>query len=280
MKQITLWVGILAIGLAACTTPAPTATETIPTDGTPSATLDVQTTNPCDKTNLNNTVKDYTDLTREFDDTSYVASFTPQAQLVEPVLKLQEVRRRVQALDTPDCLKNLRKFQIDYMNGVITALVHFLGGAKGDQVQAEIAATRALRQKYDKELATVLGITFVAPTAAAQPTIDPNNTPAPAATATPADNVSPTATPGESPTPAPAVVTVIQRANLRRGPGTDFDLVATLNANETAVAVGRNSAGDWIQVENASGPEGKAWLLASLVTVSVPVDQLPVVNPP
>ena len=273
MKRFVLWVMLLAIGLAACTTPTPTATEAPLSAGPPTTPLVAQTPDPCNKSNLNTTIKDYTNLTREFDDTAYVASFSPQAQLVEPVLKLQDVRRRVQALVTPDCLKNLRKYQIEYMNGVITALVHFLGGAKGDQVQAEIAATRSLRQKYDQELVTLLGITLVAPTAGAQPTPAPNT---PAATATPADSVAPTATPGA----APAVVTIIQRANLRRGPGTEFDLVATLSTNETASVIGRNAAGDWLQVENAAGLDGKAWLLASLVTISVPIDQLPVVNPP
>lgn len=275
MKQFVLWAVLLATGVAACTTPA--ATEATRSAGSLAVTLVAQTPDPCNQSNLNTTVKDYTNLTREFDDTAYVASFSPQAQLVEPVLKLQDVRRRVQALDTPDCLKNLRKYQIEYMNGVITALVHFLGGTKGDQVQAEIAATRSLRQKYDQELVTLLGITLVAPTVVAQST-QTSNTPAPAATATPADSAAPTATPGATPTPA--VVTIIQRANLRRGPGTEFDLVVTLSANETASVIGRNAAGDWLQVENAAGPDGKAWLLASLVTVSVPLDQLPVVNPP
>jgi hypothetical protein len=278
MKKSILVTLMLAVSLSACTTPAPATTQAGSTEAA-ATTVASDNLNPCDKSVLTDTVKPFTDLTREFDDTSYVASFTPQSQLVEPVLKLQDVRRRVQALDTPDCLKNLRKYQIDYMNAVIAALVHFLGGAKGDQVQAEIGATRALRQKYDKELATVLGITFVAPTTAPTQT---SGTPAPAvATVAPTEMaVTPTATPGEAPTPAPVTVTVIQRANLRRGPGTDFDLVATLNASETAIAVGRNAAGDWIQVENPAGPDGKAWLLATLVTVNAPIDQLPIVNPP
>jgi hypothetical protein len=174
-------------------------------------------------------------------------------------------------------MKALRKYQIDYMNAVIAALVHFLGGAKNDQVQAEIAATRTLRQKYDRELATLLGITLTAPTAApTQPATLAATPPAPAATATPTTSTDLTPTPAAP----PAIVTVIQRANLRRGPGTQFELVATLNANETAVAIGRNSAGDWVQVENPAGPDGKAWLLSSLVTISIPIEQLPVATSP
>jgi len=300
MKRFVLCLCAAALGLAACTSPAPSATvEAVGAGTEPAATTSAA--DPCDKTNIQTTVKDYTDLMREFDDTSYVASFTPQGQLAQVILKLQDVRRRVQALTPPDCLKTLRKYQTDYMNAVVTALAHFLGGAKGDQVQAEIGATRTLRAKYDKELATVLGITFVAPTAQPQPSAVPG-TASPASTtdtsdlaATPGDDlVTPgddtatpdstgTATPAATATPeagTTAVVTVTQRANLRRGPSTDFALVATLGANETAKAVGRTSSGEWIQIENAAGPEGKAWLLASLVTVNVPVDQLPVVNPP
>lgn len=298
MQRFALSLGLAAILLAACSQTATPTTANSATLNTQPA--NVATADPCDKATLPDTVKAFTDLTREFDDTSYVASFTPQGQLANVILNLQDVRRRVQTLDTPDCLKTLRKYQIDYMNGVITALVHFLGGAKGDQVQAEIGATRTLRAKYDKELAGVLGITFVAPTGQPQPSALPgtpgpqattdnsdiNGTPLPdtptpgAATATGDPAQTATSEPAGTATLVTVVVTVTQRANLRRGPGTDFALVATLGANDTATATGRTATGEWIQVENSGGPGGKAWLLASLVTFSVPADQLPVVNPP
>lgn len=254
----------LAVTVASCSTPP--ATTQAPAPNTPAAETAPSTTpNPCDKSNVQTSVKQFTDLTREFDDTSYVASFTPQAQLVEPVLKLQEVRRKVQAIEAPDCFTQLKKLQIIYMNGVITALVHFLGGAKGDQVQAEIAATRSLRVNYEQELANVLGVTYVPPpTVTSQPT---------SAGATEAPPLPPT------PTVTPVNLTVIQRANLRIGPGTDFDQVATLNGGETAVAVGRNAQGDWLQIVYPANSDSRAWLLVSLVSVDGAVETLPVVTP-
>jgi Bacterial SH3 domain len=261
-SRLTLFCLMALAALTACTA-NPTATETIAptlTAATPTSALDA-----CDKSNVQSSIKPYTDLTREFDDTSYVASFTPQAQLVEPVLKLQDVKRRVQLLEAPDCFTTLKKLQVDYMNGVITALVHFLGGAKGEQVQAEIAATRSLRTLYEQELANVLGTTFVPP---------PTNPPQP--TAPPA-----TATPGITPaaTPEPVSLSVIQRANLRNGPGTNFEQVGTMNAGETSIVVGRTEAGDWLQVIYPADGGTPAWLLASLVTVTGPVETLPVITP-
>ena len=260
-RNLILLIVVILITATGCSTPP--ATTPAPEPNTPAAPT--ASPNPCDKSNVQTSVKQFTDLTREFDDTSFVASFTPQAQLVEPVLKLQEVRRKVQVIDAPDCFVQLKKLQVIYMNGVITALVHFLGGAQGNQVQAEIAETRSLRVDYETELANVLGVTYVPPpTTAPQPTSG-------SATATQA--TTPT------PTPEPVTLVVIQRANLRLGPGTDFDQVATLNGGDTAVVIGRNETGDWLQIVYPADSDSRAWLLVSLVTVSGPVETLPVVTP-
>lgn len=263
-RNLALLLLTLIVTVASCSTPP--ATTQAPEPNTPAAGNEPSATpNPCDKSNVQTSVKQFTDLTREFDDTSYVASFTPQAQLVEPVLKLQEVRRKVQAIEAPDCFAQLKKLQIIYMNGVVTALVHFLGGAQGNQVQAEIAATRSLRVDYETELAKVLGVTYVPP-----PTVPPQATSAGA-------TETPTAPP--SPTVTPVTLTVIQRANLRIGPGTEFDQVATMNGGESAIAVGRNAQGDWLQIIYPSDSESRAWLLVSLVQVDGAVETLPVVTP-
>ena len=264
MKKFLLIISFAAMALTACSGGAAPTDVLFPTLS--------PTPNPCTPTNAPGTAKQFANLMREFDDTSYVASFTSKDQLVEPILKLQDVRRRVQAIDAPPCMKDLRKFQIDYMNGVINALAHFLGGAKGEQVQAEIAATRSLRLQYEQEFAKVLGVTYVPPPTTTPRPTQPSATPAP--TNSPAQP-----TPTSTPTAASPTVTVVERANLRAGPGTDFELIATLNSGETAAAIGRTEEDDWIQVEFPAAPNGKAWLLARLVSVSVPVEQLPVATP-
>ena len=57
----------------------------------------------------------------------------------------------------------------------------------------------------------------------------------------------------------PAVTVLVEGANLRAGPGTDFPIVAGLYQNESAPLLGRNQTGDWLQIEL---PDGPAWIFA------------------
>ena len=65
------------------------------------------------------------------------------------------------------------------------------------------------------------------------------------------------------------IITVNSAANLRYGPGTVYDPpVGTLPAGATANVEGRDSTGYWYYVVYPSGPGGRAWISASLVTPS------------
>lgn len=94
--------------------------------------------------------------------------------------------------------------------------------------------------------------------------------------------VSPTATPTEEPTaeppetPAAPQVTAGNNINVRAGPGTDFDIVGSLAADESAVVTGQNEAGDWWQID-LDGDSG--WVLGALVTAENAQD-VPVVETP
>ena len=55
----------------------------------------------------------------------------------------------------------------------------------------------------------------------------------------------------------PAVTVLVEGANLRAGPGTDFPVVGGLYQNESAPLLGRNQTGDWLQVQlPAMAPPG------------------------
>ena len=58
----------------------------------------------------------------------------------------------------------------------------------------------------------------------------------------------------------PAVTVLVEGANLRAGPGTDFPVVGGLYQNESAPLLGRNQTGDWLQVQLPASP---AWIFAS-----------------
>ena len=75
----------------------------------------------------------------------------------------------------------------------------------------------------------------------------------------------------------PAVTVIVEGANLRAGPGTDFPVVDVLYQNQTAALTGRNPAGDWLQLQRPTGP---AWIFAPLVQTTVPTADLPIIQAP
>jgi uncharacterized protein YraI len=58
---------------------------------------------------------------------------------------------------------------------------------------------------------------------------------------------------------------VIQQLNIRSGPGTSFDSLGILNANDVVTLTGRNSNSTWFQVSFESGPNGTGWVNAGFV---------------
>ena len=101
------------------------------------------------------------------------------------------------------------------------------------------------------------------------PLVIPTATPLPA-TATPratATPVQPTATPvPPSPTPLPAPkLTANQSVNVRRGPGTNYAIVGSLDAGQSFDVIGKNPAGDWYQF---SFQGQTAWVNSGFVGIS------------
>lgn len=67
----------------------------------------------------------------------------------------------------------------------------------------------------------------------------------------------PTATP--NPTPAPITAWVLDKANLRSGPGINYEICGSAEAGMVVTIIGANDAGDWCQLA-----DGK-WIVAFLV---------------
>lgn len=68
---------------------------------------------------------------------------------------------------------------------------------------------------------------------------------------------------------------VTTNVNVRGGPGTIFRIIDILSPGETAVADGRNDAGDWVRVTLPDGVLG--WLFVGILNVEGEVAELPVV---
>ncbi|HSN73557.1 MAG TPA: SH3 domain-containing protein [Anaerolineae bacterium] len=89
------------------------------------------------------------------------------------------------------------------------------------------------------------------------PTATHTATPRPPTPTAPPPTDTPTATPTTAPQPQ-----TVRSANLRAGPGTNYAVVGSADAQQTIEPLGRNTAGDWLQIQSASG---EAWIAAFLV---------------
>jgi len=74
--------------------------------------------------------------------------------------------------------------------------------------------------------------------------------------------------------PVAAQATANELVNLRAGPGVEYGLAGSLGPGEAATITGKNSAGDWWQVQTAVG--ATAWVYAQLVASSGAVESVAV----
>jgi len=116
---------------------------------------------PCSAQNILEEVKKVYDLMHKFDDYTFVANLTPQDQLSMPIMQMQDVRYELEYVQVAECVQPLQQYAINYMNGVIIYLSHFMGGMDRQQVNMEIMAADELRNSYDAELARLTGADLV-----------------------------------------------------------------------------------------------------------------------
>ena len=57
---------------------------------------------------------------------------------------------------------------------------------------------------------------------------------------------------------------VIQQLNVRKGPGTAFDSLGTLNPKDAVTLTGKDSSSTWLQIDYSAGSDGKGWVAAEL----------------
>lgn len=60
---------------------------------------------------------------------------------------------------------------------------------------------------------------------------------------------------------------VIEKINVRKGPGTDFELLGVLNPKDVVFITGREPGGEWLQIGFASSPEGTGWVTSKFLQV-------------
>jgi uncharacterized protein YraI len=70
---------------------------------------------------------------------------------------------------------------------------------------------------------------------------------------------------------------VVQKINVRNGPGTEYETLGVLNPNDVVFITGRNQSGAWLQIEFAGAPDGKGWVTAEFLQ-SGNIESLPLIG--
>lgn len=82
---------------------------------------------------------------------------------------------------------------------------------------------------------------------------------------------------GESNPESVGNAVVLQQLNIRSGPGTGFNSLGILNADDVVSLTGKNGNGAWLQIEFPEGPDGRGWVNAGFVKADN-VEDLPIVT--
>lgn len=104
--------------------------------------------------------------------------------------------------------------------------------------------------------------------------IDPSKKPDQSGTLTP------TSVPSVTTTLCLPIVSPIQNANVRRGPGTLYNIVADLRIGETAAIIGRNNDSSWWRIEMPTTTSTEFWIANSIVSLPCDVSSVPIVPTP
>ncbi len=69
---------------------------------------------------------------------------------------------------------------------------------------------------------------------------------------------------------------ILQKLNIRSGPGVSFNSIGTLNAQDVVNLTGKDAKGAWLQIQFAAGPDAKGWVNAAFVQAQ-DVANLPII---
>jgi uncharacterized protein YraI len=70
---------------------------------------------------------------------------------------------------------------------------------------------------------------------------------------------------------------VIQKINVRNGPGTNYDSLGVLSPNDVVFITGKDPSHAWMQIEFTNAPDGKGWVASEFLKAEN-VDSLPVIG--
>lgn len=132
-------------------------------------------------------------------------------------------------------------------------------------------------------IVVIIALLVSGQTAAGQDVLTPTFTPfrqLDLPTTTPTPIGGPTAMPTRTASLVPVLAEAIGEANLRTGPGLNFDTVGVLLAGNPIPVIGRSVRFPWYVVEWDDAPSGEAWVFDQLVFINGDITTVPVVEEP
>jgi len=109
-------------------------------------------------------LKEIDPLAREWDDAVTLANSTPRASLSNQIEKLQALRRKVEALDAPECAAAVKAYLVDTMDAMTRGFIAFLGQKSDSQVQALFSVGKDEQAQFAEALQRVKAGKAVPPT--------------------------------------------------------------------------------------------------------------------
>jgi len=243
-------IGLIFLG--ACSGP----TSEISPTSTPTREVD-----PCDPVNFPALLKPIDSLLYAFDDITFVANFTPQVQLTQPIMDLQAIRRDLDAYTSPSCLQSYKSATREYMNSVIMYLSYFMGGVEKDSIDTAMQTSQQLRSVMDSEYQRLVGTSIPSSPSIQPSSFDVVQTPEIAVTGI-AETIE-VRNAGD------------QAVNIRLEPDIKSEIIGSLLAGETILGYGKDATGGWILVKTNST---YGWVNAEMVELSQQLNSIPEVS--
>lgn len=224
------------------------------------------TVDPCARGAIPQSYALLNSLLREFDDALTLAINMPRELVVEQVETLQSIRRHAESMAVPGCVAEVKARMVDYMNQVVDLLVAFVGGVNPELVFQGLQSSDRLRDAMELEMAELTGATVTPYPTAFQFPIPVTGSGTGQVTATePASQATPM-----------AIVSNDQGANLRQEPNSESALIVPLPPETQVQVLGASSDRLWVYIQDETGRTG--WLYLELLTLNIPVTELPTVE--
>jgi len=240
---------VLLIGIfSSCQYLAPIDLDPVNTPLAPTMTPD-----PCNSENLSDEMEVIRSSFTEFQELTFIANNSRPEDLIEPVLRLEEIRTRIINLPLPGCLRKLQAKFSEYSGSVISYLSERMKDPKSDAYLIEQKNSETLWQavedEYEKAILTVTN-QFIPITGSGNAFAEKSNF-------------------------VLAFNDGTKSVNIRVNDDLDSAVIGQLDPGMQALVVGKNDDASWLRI-NMPGVYG--WVFFEMVELTGSLEDIPVIT--